>query len=120
LRSQKGIILHEIQTTPGAIKIYRFFAMKWHVDDFYNRFIVQKFINFGYHTSYKLFDAGFIAYLGPYGIAKTVTSVSKKFSQLQTGYVYHYAFIILVALVLMLFSTFYAPAALLSPPMAPA
>ena len=103
-----------------ALKIYRFFAMKWHVDDFYNRFIVQKFINFGYHTSYKLFDAGFIAYIGPYGIAKTVSSVSKKLSQLQTGYVYHYAFIILVALVLMLFSTFYAPVALLSPPMAPA
>ena len=97
---QKNLIFYNFHTKLPIIRIYTFFNQKWHVDDFYNRFIVQKVLNFGYHTSFKLFDAGWIAYLGPYGIASTVTSVSKKFSQLQTGFVYHYAFIILVALVI--------------------
>lgn len=94
LSVQKNISFFIFHTNPFIIKIYTFFNQKWHFDDFYNRFFVQKFINFGYHISFKLFDAGWIAYCGPYGIASTVTKVAKMIGKLQTGYVYHYALIL--------------------------
>ena len=95
---QKHISLYLFQTTTPVIKVYTFFNQKWHFDDFYNRFLVQKFIDFGYHTSFKLFDAGWIAFLGPYGIANTISKLSSSFSKLQSGYVYHYAFIFVISI----------------------
>lgn len=83
------------------IKIYTFFSQKWHFDDFYNRFLVQKFISFGYNITFRLLDAGWIGYLGPYGIATSVNNLAKESSKIQTGFVYHYAFIILIATALL-------------------
>lgn len=100
LSVQKNILFFKFHTHKNVIKIYTFFNQKWHFDDLYNRFIVQKVITFGYDVSFKLFDAGWIAYLGPYGIAKTVNSLSKNLGKLQTGFVYHYAFIIVIAITL--------------------
>ncbi len=99
---QKNLILHKLTTTPQIIKLYIFFNQKWHVDDFYNRFIVQQVITFGYNISFRLFDAGWIAYLGPNGISNTIQYLAHKFNQLQTGYVYHYAFIILITITLLI------------------
>jgi hypothetical protein len=100
LSVEKNLLFFNFHTRKEIIKIYTFFNQKWHFDDFYNRFIVQKVINFGYDISLKLFDAGWIAYLGPYGIARTINALSKGLSRLQTGYVYHYAFIVVVAITL--------------------
>lgn len=103
----KILVLHEFFMRKPWIQMYTFFARCWNFDNLYNRFIVQKFIHFGYHTSFRLLDAGWIAYLGPYGLARVMSTAAKKLSLLQTGFVYHYAFIILVALstlMLLLFS----------------
>ena len=64
LSFQKNLELSEkFATATGdlskiLIKVYTFFNQKWHFDDFYNRFIVQKVISFGYGTVYRAFDAG--------------------------------------------------------------
>ena len=96
-------MLHEFHSSPGAMKIHRFFNQKRHFDDLYNRFIVQKVLAAGHHITFRLFDAGRIAFLGPYGISRTITNVSRKTSQLQSGYVYHYAFVVLVAVTALFF-----------------
>lgn len=96
---QKNIYLRELTYHSLPLSIYTFYSRTWGFDDLYNRLIVQKMINFGYTVSFRLFDLGWIAYLGPYGIAKTILYLSRKFSRLATGYVYHYAFIILTSLV---------------------
>lgn len=86
-----------------AFPIYTFLSRTWGFDDVYNRLLVQKFINFGYSISFRLFDLGWIAYLGPYGISKTILYFSRRFAGLSTGFIYHYAFIILAATLVLLF-----------------
>jgi NADH:ubiquinone oxidoreductase subunit 5 (subunit L)/multisubunit Na+/H+ antiporter MnhA subunit len=106
---QKNLMFYRFCTqTPIIVKAYAFFNQKWHFDDFYNRFIVQKLLSFGYHTSFRLLDLGWIAYLGPYGIARTINFLSKTFSKLQTGFVYHYAFMMLVAITLLIIFVLFA------------
>jgi hypothetical protein len=43
--------------------------------------------------------------LGPHGAVSTFTSLMKKISKLQTGFIYHYAFIMLVGIILLLTTT---------------
>jgi len=63
--------------------------------------LVRKALHFGYHVSFRLLDAGFIAYLGPFGASNTVGRQARKLGHLQTGSAHHYAFIILVAICLL-------------------
>ena len=100
---QKTLYLRELTFRFLPLSIYTFFSRTWGFDDFYNRLIVQKLITFGYSISFRLFDLGWIAYLGPYGISKSILFLSRKFASLATGYVYHYAFIILTALIFFIF-----------------
>lgn len=99
---QKSLVFHKFHTQAPVIKIYTFFNQKRHFDDFYNRFIVQKCVSLGNLVSLRVFDAGRIANLGPYGIARTVNRLAQGFSLLQTGFVYHYAFIMPVAITLLI------------------
>ena len=55
---QKNLVFYQFHTQTPLIKIYTFFNQKRHVDDFYNRFLVQKCISFGYLVSFRIFDAG--------------------------------------------------------------
>ena len=103
---QKSVVFYKVHTQTPLIKIYTFFNQKWHFDDLYNRFIVQRCVSFGYHISFQIFDAGWIAYLGPYGIARTVNTVAQRFGLFQTGLVYHYASIMLGAITLFILFLF--------------
>lgn len=68
-------------------------------------------MTFGYHISFRLFDAGVIANLGPYGIAKTVTHFSQSSSRLQSGFVFHYAFVILISITALTWFVFFGNSA---------
>ncbi len=59
-------------------------------------------MSFGYNVSYKVLDRGLIEVIGPLGITKTVKQLSKQVSFLQTGYIYNYAFIMLVGVTFLL------------------
>ena len=52
--------------------------------------------------SFKTLDRGIIELIGPYGLTLTINKLIKKVNQIQTGYVYHYAFIMLIGLLLFL------------------
>jgi NADH-ubiquinone oxidoreductase chain 5 len=101
LSFQKHIVSYNFfMSYPINMKIYSYFNQKWHFDDLYNRFIVHKALTFGYNTSFRLLDNGWVAFIGPYGIASVVQYFSAKLGKLQSGYVYHYAFIILTSMTL--------------------
>jgi NADH-ubiquinone oxidoreductase chain 5 len=94
--------LYSLKTSKIGRKLYNFLNKKWFFDKFYNEFINQKFLDFGYHVSYKAIDRGFIEMVGPYGLSKTVLSKSRVLSNLQTGSVYDYALWMFVGLLSMI------------------
>ena len=58
--------------------------------------------SFGYFVSFRGMDKGVVEILGPYGIATSFTYMMKRISKFQTGYIYHYAFIMLIGIVCLL------------------
>jgi len=81
-------------------KLFSFLSKKWYFDKIYNEFIVQKALDFGYNIGFKNLDRGIIEVIGPYGIVQIIYSLSKRLSNLQSGYVYHYGFIMFIGLTL--------------------
>ena len=84
-------------------KLYNFLSKKWFFDKVYNEYITQKLFKFSYTTSYKLIDRGIIEIFGPMGFSSVISKNSKTLFNLQSGFVYHYAFIILIFLTVLVF-----------------
>ena len=75
--------------------LYRFLLNKWYFDEVYDRIFVRPAKNFGLFL-WKEGDGRIIDGLGPNGISARVIDVTRGVVRLQTGYVYHYAFVMLV------------------------
>ena len=50
----------------------------------------------------KIIDRGIIEVFGPMGLSSIITKKASYISKLQTGYLYHYTFLILTSLTLIL------------------
>ena len=88
---------------PGAIAtmhrpIYAFLLNKWYFDELYDIVFVRPAKLIGY-TLWRGGDGRVIDGLGPDGVSATVIRLARRAAQLQTGYVYHYAFAMLVGVV---------------------
>ena len=83
-------------------KIYNFFNKKWFFDKVYNEYISQFFFTISYTITYKVIDRGVIEVFGPMGLSSLITKKASYISKLQTGYLYHYTFLILTSLTLIL------------------
>ena len=81
---------------------YSFLNKKWYFDKIYNEYINKKLLLFGYFISFKGIDKGLIEIFGPYGFANSFSSLAKAFSKIQTGFIYHYAFVMLIGIILLL------------------
>lgn len=81
--------------------IYRLFFNKWYFDEIYNAVFVKNAYRLG-----RFFwiggDKKTIDGLGPDGMAGLSARIGGGFRRLQTGYVYHYAFVMMVGLVLLI------------------
>jgi NADH-ubiquinone oxidoreductase chain 5 len=77
---------------------YNMLNKRWLFDKVFNDFIVRPSLIFGYEVSFKTLDKGAIEILGPYGIAGTFRKLAMQLSQIQSGFVYHYAFMMLIGL----------------------
>jgi len=95
-------LLFQIKTSFLGKKIYNFLNKKWFFDKIYNEFIGQFFFKFGYSVSYKIVDRGIFEILGPHGLSTMILKKSLNLYKLQTGYLYHYTFIILIGSTLLL------------------
>ena len=81
--------------------IYNLFFNKWYFDEFYDYLFVKSFIKFGNYF-WKKGDEGTIDRFGPNGISKLVKNISSKSIIIQSGYIYHYAFAMLIGLVVLI------------------
>ena len=77
--------------------IYNFLYNKWYFDELYNFIFVNPLKRIG-NFLWLFFDKKIIDGFGPDGISSLVISISRNVSKIQTGYVYHYAFAMLIGL----------------------
>ena len=83
---------------------YQFLLNKWYFDEIYDFLFVKPAMWLG-RFLWKKGDGWFIDGFGPDGVASTVLETTRRVVRVQTGYVYHYAFAMLVGIALLV--TFY-------------
>ena len=84
--------------------LYKFLLNKWYFDEIYEFIFVKNISRIGNLLS-NFGDKRIIDGLGPDGISLRVMDIAKQISRIQTGYIYHYAFAMLIGL--MLFITYF-------------
>jgi NADH-quinone oxidoreductase subunit L len=78
--------------------VYLFLLNKWYFDELYDALFVRPAMALG-RGLWKQGDGSVIDGLGPDGLAATTVRLAVRASRLQTGYVYHYAFVMLIGVV---------------------
>ncbi|MFK7867148.1 MAG: NADH-quinone oxidoreductase subunit L [Alphaproteobacteria bacterium] len=77
---------------------YQFSLNKWYFDELYNFLFVRPAFKIG-QLFWRKGDGTIIDGLGPDGVAWLVKRIGAKVSALQTGYLYHYALVMLIGVV---------------------
>jgi len=81
--------------------LYLFLLNKWYFDELYDRLFVRPAHVIG-QGLWKAGDGAVIDGVGPDGLAAATQSLAQRASRLQSGYVYHYAFAMLIGVVLLI------------------
>jgi len=97
-----NIILYKLKISTIGYYLYTFLNKKWFFDKINNEFIAQNILFIGYNITYKNYDKGFIEFFGPEGLSSLILKQSRLINKLQTGYIYHYAFLMIVGLIFFL------------------
>ncbi len=79
----------------GMKGIYLFLLNKWYFDELYDRLFVRPAFRIGGFL-WKSGDGKMIDGLGPDGVSGLTVRASRRVAALQSGYMYHYAFAILI------------------------
>ena len=96
LYSTYSHITYNFTTSKWGAIIYTFLNNKWHFDYIYNSLIVKPVLNFSNTTTYKIIDRGLVELIGPQGIIITLGKVTTNLSNIQSGIIYNYAFVIFI------------------------
>jgi len=91
---------------PGQIAtkfqgVYQFLLNKWYFDELYDKIFVRPSFALG-RSFWKGGDGALIDGVGPDGVASAVKILARRASALQTGYLYHYAFAMLIGIVFLI------------------
>ena len=92
-------ILEEFKKTNSPL--YNFLLNKWFIDELYDVLFVNPSKKIG-SFFWKQGDQGFIDRFGPDGISKLIKKLSNKAGLFQTGFIYDYAFAMLIGLTILL------------------
>ncbi len=92
-------ILNQLKETHKPV--YEFLLNKWYFDEFYEFLFVKPAKAFG-NFLWSKGDEKIIDGYGPNGFAKIIKIISDKAVLFQSGYLYHYAFVILIGLTVLL------------------
>ncbi|WP_337270820.1 NADH-quinone oxidoreductase subunit L [Oryzifoliimicrobium ureilyticus] len=89
-------------STPKALAesqrgLYKFLLNKWYFDELYDFLFVRSAKALG-RFLWQKGDVGVIDAYGPNGVAARVVDVTNRVVRLQTGYLYHYAFAMLLGI----------------------
>jgi NADH-quinone oxidoreductase subunit L len=87
--------------------LYRFLLNKWYFDEIYDFLIVRPAIRLG-RLLWRGGDGWLIDGFGPDGVSARVLYVTRNVVRLQTGYLYHYAFAMLIGAALFITWFMYA------------
>ncbi|MFM7681111.1 MAG: NADH-quinone oxidoreductase subunit L [Candidatus Fonsibacter sp.] len=79
--------------------LYNFLVKKWYFDELYDLVFVRPFRSIG-NFLWQRGDVKTIDAYGPDGIARVVKNLSDRASSMQSGYLYHYATILLIGLII--------------------
>ena len=85
-------------------RLYQFLLNKWYFDELYDALFVRPAFRLG-RGLWKTGDGAIIDGIGPDGIATTTQNIARRAGGLQSGYLYHYAFAMLIGVVVLI--TFY-------------
>jgi NADH-quinone oxidoreductase subunit L len=80
--------------------LYRFLLNKWYFDEIYDALLVRPAMRLG-RFLWKRGDGWLIDGFGPDGVSARVIDVTRNVVRLQTGYLYHYAFAMLLGIALL-------------------
>jgi len=75
--------------------VYKFLLNKWYFDELYDFLFVRPAMRLG-HFLWKKGDGLVIDGLGPDGVSARVLDVTRGVARVQTGYLYHYAFAMMI------------------------
>lgn len=78
---------------------YNFLVKKWYFDELYDLIFVKTFRSIGTFL-WQRGDVKTIDAYGPDGVARVVKNLSDRASSVQSGYLYHYATVILIGVIL--------------------
>jgi len=92
-------IVEEFKITNSPL--YNFLLNKWYIDELYELLFVKPAKKIG-SFFWKKGDLGFIDRFGPDGISKLIKKLSNKAGIFQTGFIYDYAFVMLIGLSILL------------------
>ena len=92
-------IVDEIVSTNKPV--YTFLQKKWYFDEFYDQIFVKPSKKFGFFL-WKKIDGLVIDRFGPDGISNLIKNFSLKAVKFQSGYIYQYAFIMLLGFSILL------------------
>ena len=81
--------------------VYRFLLNKWYFDEIYDFIFTRNVFRFG-RWFWKGGDTYVIDGFGPDGLSATVVRAARRLGAIQTGYLYHYAFAMIVGIVVLL------------------
>ncbi len=88
-------ILEEFKKT--NLPLYNFLLNKWYIDELYEIIFVKPLKKIG-DIFWKKGDQNIIDRFGPDGFSKLITFFSTKIVHFQSGYIYDYAFVMLIGL----------------------
>ena len=83
------------------LPLYNFLLNKWFIDELYEQIFIKPTKKIG-SFFWKQGDQGIIDRFGPDGISKLIKKISDKASLFQTGFIYDYAFVMLIGLSILL------------------
>ena len=92
-------ILEDFKKT--NLPLYNFLLNKWFIDELYEQIFIKPAKKMG-SFFWKKCDQGIIDRFGPDGISKLIKKISNKASLFQTGFIYDYAFAMLIGLSILL------------------
>ena len=81
--------------------VHAFFFNKWYFDELYDALFVKPSVKLG-RFLWQRGDKETIDGFGPDGISAAVYRLSDRLAQIQSGYVYHYAFAMMIGVVVLL------------------
>ncbi|MGC6412507.1 MAG: NADH-quinone oxidoreductase subunit L [Candidatus Puniceispirillaceae bacterium] len=81
--------------------VHAFFFNKWYFDELYDAIFVKPSVKIG-QMLFEKGDKQTIDAFGPDGISASVSNLSARLSRLQSGYVYHYAFAMMIGVVVLI------------------